>query len=169
MAAVYANALSAAEGLELCYTSTGSDLVSSLVYNPYNCEGYRLPTEAEWEYAAKAGGSYLYSGSSTIDDVAWYSGNSGSTTHAVAGKAANAWGLYDMSGNVWEWTNDNYLPYSATAAVDPIAVGTGVYRVVRGGDWYWSYAYSRVSNRLSSVPMRAYLTDYGFRLARTMP
>jgi formylglycine-generating enzyme required for sulfatase activity len=169
MAAVYANALSAAEGLDLCYTSTGSDLVSSLGYNPYNCEGYRLPTEAEWEYAAKAGGSYTYSGSSTIDDVAWYSGNSGSTTHAVAGKAANAWGLYDMSGNVWEWTNDNYLPYSATAAVDPIAVGAGVYRVVRGGDWYWSYAYARVSNRLSSVPMRAYLTDYGFRLARTMP
>jgi len=102
--------------------------------------GGRLPTEAEWEYAARGGTSnngYTYSGSNTIDDVAWYRVNSGRQTHTVGTKTANELGLYDMSGNVWEWCSDWYKVdyYSNSPANDPQGLSSGTYRVVRGGGW----------------------------------
>ncbi len=171
--AMYANALSAAEGLDLCYTADGTELVTSLADDPYNCEGYRLPTEGEWEYAARAGASYAYPGSNDVDDVAWTSANSGGDTHEVAGLAANGWGLYDMSGNVFEWThdwtgyvadppNDSYAPGPAT---DPVGADSGTNRIVRGG-WYGDSTYTGVAERTSADNGLRYYT-LGFRLVRS--
>jgi formylglycine-generating enzyme required for sulfatase activity len=167
-AAKYANRLSAAEGLEQCYTSNGSDLAASLSGDPYACEGYRLPTEAEWEYAARAGEAYTYAGSNTANDVAWTYENSGNTTHAVAGKLANAWGLYDMSGNLFEWGNDYYASYESGAAVDPKGATSSATKVIRGGVWYFSAEIADVDTRYYVEPSYAAYT-IGFRLARTNP
>lgn len=131
---------------------------------------FRLPTEAEWEYAARGGNKAttqtLYSGSNTIGDVAWYDDNSSSSTHAFAGKSANALGLYDMSGNVWEWCNDWYGSYSSGAQTDPTGSSSGSSRVLRGGSWGGSATSCRVAYRYSSsVVNRSY--DSGMRLALT--
>ena len=111
---------------------------------------FRLPTEAEWEYAARGGkGSNhtQYSGGSMIDDVAWYDGNSGSKTHPVKAKKPNELGLYDMSGNVWEWCQDWKESYSSNAQTNPTGPGSGSRRVSRGGSWF-SYGWScRLSDR----------------------
>jgi formylglycine-generating enzyme len=129
---------------------------------------YRLPTESEWEYAAHGGNKsrgFTYSGSNTVGDVAWYSENSDSKTHAVGGKQANELGLYDMSGNVWEWCSDRYSEtYISTAASNPTGAVEGSYRVFRGGSWI-SYPQScRASYRNSSTPTYRYRA-LGFRLA----
>jgi formylglycine-generating enzyme required for sulfatase activity len=167
-AAVYANALSAAEGLGRCYTTTGSDLAESLGGDPYACDGYRLPTEAEWEYAARGGDSYAYSGSDTAGDVAWTSENSDDTTHPKAGKAPNAWGLYDMSGNVWEWTNDWSAAYPSGAPYDPAGPTSGSARVLRGGGWDYPAEVAAVYFRGQYDPT-ARLDFVGFRLSRSVP
>lgn len=135
---------------------------------------FRLPTEAEWEYAARGGNKskgYKYSGSNRIDDVAWYDGNSGAVTHEVAKCYPNELGLYDMSGNVWEWCSDWYGSYSSVAQVDPSGAGTGSSRVNRGGSWYSSAQfvpcvlsrrqYSRQSQPQSWVA-RSVLTPIGW-------
>jgi formylglycine-generating enzyme required for sulfatase activity len=94
---------------------------------------YRLPTEAEWEYACRAGGGAV---EADLAGVAWYADNSGEATHAAGGKKANAWGLHDLLGNVAEWTQDAYGPYPRVAEeMDPKGPGTGKARVVRGGSW----------------------------------
>jgi formylglycine-generating enzyme required for sulfatase activity len=130
--------------------------------------GGRLPSEGEWEYAAKAGQDYLYAGSSNPDTVAWYSGNSGGVTHPVGHKAANAWGLFDMSGNVWEWVQDWHHGTYEGAQEDGSAwtSGGGSDRVLRGGSWDGDPSYLRSSTRDRSIPGRSF--DYlGFRVART--
>ena len=113
---------------------------------------FRMPTEAEWENAARGGNQskgYLYSGSNTIDNVAWYNGTSGYKTHPVATKAANELGLYDMSGNVWEWCSDWYSDsyYSSSSQNNPQGPSSGFHRVYRGGSWINFATECRVANR----------------------
>lgn len=128
---------------------------------------YRLPSEAEWEYACRAGGTQEYCGSDSLDSVAWYDGNSGSKTHPVAGKEANAWGLYDMSGNVWEWVQDCYNDSYTGAPTDGSAWTSGNCgrRVLRGGSWCDDPTNSRAAGRgWNGTAGRDY--DSGFRPAR---
>ena len=130
---------------------------------------FRLPTEAEWEYAARGGNQskgYKYSGSNSISEVAWYDGNSGDKTHPVGQKTPNELGIYDMSGNVWEWCQDWYSSsaYSSSSQTNPTGPSSGSYRVLRGGSWGSNAGRCRVSNRSFTFP--DYRDSYyGFRLA----
>jgi len=131
---------------------------------------YRLPTEAEWEYAARGGvdthgRAYQYAGSNNIDDVAWYSSNSGNKTHPVGTKSPNSLGIYDMSGNVWEWCSDWYGSYSSSSQTNPQGASSGSNRVRRGGGWNYHAAGCRVADRYSLTP--TYSNDYlGFRVCQ---
>ena len=130
--------------------------------------GYRLPTEAQWEYAAKGGNTgetFTYAGSDTVGDVAWYRDNSGYTTHAVGTKAPNGLGLYGMSGNVLEWCWDWYGGYSSEAQTNPLGASSGTYRVLRGGNWYNSATFARSVFRINYYPNGRNNT-FGFRLVR---
>ncbi len=128
---------------------------------------YRLPTEAEWEYAARSGGkNEKFSGSDNIDSVAWYDGNSGNKTHPVGTKSPNGLGIYDMSGNLWEWVNDWYGAYSSSPQNNPSGPASGMFRVRRGGSWYQVAGFSRTSARDWLLPERS-SCNVGFRLART--
>jgi formylglycine-generating enzyme required for sulfatase activity len=158
--AKYANALSRKEGLTEAYRISGS----SVSWNQ-NANGYRLPTEAEWEYAARAGERTRYSGSNSLNTVSWTKTNSSGKVRPVATKQANAWGLYDMSGNVWEWVWDWKRTYSGTV-IDPTGNRSGSKRVFRGGSAVASSHYSRCAHRLAHAPTSKY-RDLGFRLART--
>jgi formylglycine-generating enzyme required for sulfatase activity len=112
--------------------------------------GYRLPTESEWEYAARGGSKSkgsVYAGGDSLALVGWYYANSGSRTRAVGQKKPNELGLYDMSGNVWEWCWDWYGSYSADEQVNPRGAETGDYRVNRGGSWFSAPQYCRAANR----------------------
>ena len=123
--------------------------------NALTGQQFRLPTEAEWEYAARGGKlahGFMYSGNSNIDMVAWYNGNSSSQTHPVAEKLANELGLYDMSGNVWEWCQDWYGNYNSEAQTNPTGPETSLYRVLRSGSWFNGAANCRVSYRVSHAP-----------------
>ena len=138
--------------------------------NDLTGENFRLPTEAEWEYAARGGKEskgYKYSGSNTIDDVAWYSSNSSGKPHCVKLKKPNELGIYDMSGNVWEWCCDWFDNYSSSAQTNPTGPSSGSLRVYRGGSWYYLNArHSRVASRNGNDP--AYAGSYnGLRLVRS--
>ena len=135
--------------------------------NSLTGRSFRLPTEAEWEFAARGGNQsngYKYAGSNSIGSVAWYTDNSGGKTHAVRGKLPNELGLYDMSGNVWEWCSDWYGSYGSGSQTNPKGPSSGSNRVLRGGSWYGSARYCRVSDRTYNDPdSRSNLI--GFRLA----
>ena len=143
--------------------------------------GYRLPTEAEWEYCARGGENHLYSGSNNIDEIAWYGGfiykdgkwvntgkgNSGKISHPVGEKKANGYGLYDMSGNVYEWVWDTYSEYKRCDVTDPYTDKSSPYRIFRGGSWNYVASYTRVSFRHRDFASYRY-DDLGFRFLRTV-
>ncbi|MDE7357071.1 MAG: formylglycine-generating enzyme family protein, partial [Bacteroidales bacterium] len=128
---------------------------------------YVLPTEAQWEYAARGGNKsqhFKYAGSNNINDVAWYKINSNSKTHSIGGKKANELGIYDMSGNVWEWCSDWYASYDESNVDNPQGAVNGEARVDRGGSWCDLASNCRVSSRDDDNPdLRA--ADLGFRVA----
>ncbi|MCX6244292.1 MAG: SUMF1/EgtB/PvdO family nonheme iron enzyme [Bacteroidetes bacterium] len=132
---------------------------------------YRLPTEAEWEYAAKGGKlskGFAFSGSDTIDVVAWKDGNAGNTTHPVGKKKPNELGIYDMTGNVFEWCSDWYSPtwYEVSEKKNPAGPEAGTFRVMRGGSWFHDHTGLRITEREKGNP--SYRYGYvGFRLCRS--
>ena len=135
--------------------------------NQLTGKNFRLPTEAEWEYAARGGNKsegYKYAGSNTLGDVAWYSGNSANRIHPVKKKQANELGLYDMSGNVYEWCQDWLGNYSGDAQANPTGAATGSRRVYRGGGWSGAASRCRVSYRDGYTPTNTY-NHLGLRLA----
>ncbi len=134
---------------------------------------YVLPTEAQWEFAARGGNKskgYKYSGSNDIDEVAWYDENSRDKPqeegrpHEVGAKTPNELGICDMSGNVWEWCRDWYGAYSSEPATNPTGAASGKYRVIRGGSWISYMQGCRVSNRSGDVPDNR-IFNVGFRVA----
>jgi formylglycine-generating enzyme required for sulfatase activity len=175
----YCNALSVHQGLSKVYTitnrtpSTGYPIMSATVTADFTKDGYRLPTEAEWEFAARGGtksNGYVYAGSNTLDSVGWYLNNANSTTHDVATKLPNELGLYDMSGNVWEWCWDWYSStYPSIAQLDPLGPTSGNERTLRGGCWSHVISDSTVTRRGFWIPSGVY-DDLGFRVvSRTAP
>ena len=167
----YCNALSVKESLQKCYSLTGctgtpgdgSFGCTGVTFAGLSCTGYRLPTESEWEYAARAGTTTgTYNGTSTLtgseqpntvlDPIAWFSGNAGTTTMTVKGKQANAWGLYDMLGNAWEWCGDWYGTYPTGPLTDSTGATSGSNRVIRGGSWGSGAGDARAAYRYDARP-----------------
>jgi len=166
----YCNRLSAMERLPPCYQFNGSSVAWPA---KHACLGYRLPTEAEWEYVALAGNSTPYPGSAVLDDVAWTGMNSGLHPHPVKHKRPNGWGLFDLAGNIAEWVWDDYSPYQIGALVDPIneerSLGSKPCRVLRGAGWDEIRPNRfRVKNRVCFAPDQV-ASVHGFRVVRTIP
>lgn len=146
-AVLFCNARSRAGGLDTVYSfssiyrtpGNGCDSLENISTH-FDKKGYRLPTEAEYEYAYRAGLTAEYYWGDTVDgDYCWYYANSDFTMHPVAQKLPNAFGLYDMAGSLWEWCNDWYGPYGSDPQTDPTGPSTGIFRVARGGCWYIYY------------------------------
>ena len=177
-ATAYCNILSRRDGLPECYTCTGTMEEMSLTCvangDPYECLGYRLPTEAEWEYAARAGtttsipsgelGLVGFCEATGLDGYAWYCGNAPTGPQPVGQKQPNAWGFYDMAGNVYEWCHDDLGDYPAGAVTDPIGAASGE-RALRGGAYDSTPEACRSAARFSSEPGYA-VQDQGFRPVR---
>lgn len=158
----FCNALSRRSGLEEAYMVSGGRVTWKGLSSP----GFRLPTEAEWEYACRAGTTGARYGD--LEAVAWYDGNSGGGTHAVRQKQPNAWGLYDTLGNVWEWCWDWYGGYPQGVVQDPLGPGSGLVRMARGGSWGDGARFARAACRYDLDPTDRF-GDLGFRLARSLP
>ena len=167
----YCNQRSEAEGLEPCYDLT------TFRCN-FDASGYRLPTEAEWEYACRAGTTtpYFFGGSAgQLGDFAWYEKNSGGHPRPVGGKQPNPWGLYDIVGNVWEWCHDFYQVdyYQASPGENPRGPSEGINKVLRGGAWRFSADNCRSGYRYNENPGEADVCFgydiYGFRCVRKAP
>ncbi len=152
-AVIFCNALSAQAKLKPCYFFDES--TEGIIFDQTS-EGFRLPTEAEWEYACKAGTSGVRY--AELDSIAWYKGNSEKKTHLIGLKEPNAFGLYDMLGNVWEWCSDIY---------DQTVYGS--YRILRGGGWADEERSVMATTRRRSHPLKFKIDDLGFRLARNEP
>ena len=183
-ALVFCNKLSMAEGLTPAYRINNSTDPASWGSVPTlnrnttwdavevvgGSTGYRLPTEAQWEYAAKGGngspGNYTYSGSNNADDVAWYRDNSSYIAHEVGTKVPNGLGLYDMSGNVWEWCWDRYGAYSSGSQTDPQGASSGVNRVIRGGSYFGEPLSARSVKRNNEGLPSIRISHCGLRLVR---
>jgi sulfatase modifying factor 1 len=169
------NAYSTYAGLVPC--AECSNGTCSPVLSPWECHGYRLPTEAEWEYAYRAGTTTpVYDGEISncsgldpkLDAIAWYLYNSGNAPHPVAGKLANAWGFYDLSGNVWEWAWDGYVADRSTLpTVDPIGESSDGLRVQRGGSFHCVPEEIRAAHRVG-LPGTIAGLNVGVRCARTL-
>ena len=165
----WCNNLSEQQGLKPAYDIKEEDGKVQVVWNQLS-EGYRLPTEAEWEYAARAGSNFTYSGSNRPDEVAWFGASrrrEGQKTYKVGDKQPNGWGFYDMSGNVWEWCWGDMREYTGQDVRDPIGKTDTAYRICRGGSNYLDARQTRCSYRMR------YLTSYrslfvGFRVARSL-
>jgi formylglycine-generating enzyme required for sulfatase activity len=149
-AVTFCNSLSVMTRLNPCYSFTMQS--EEISFDP-SADGFRLPTEAEWEYACKAGTKAARYGE--LESIAWYKSNSEKTTHQVGLKEPNLWGLYDMLGNVWEWCSDIY---------DETVYGS--YRIIRGGGWYDEARGCLATNRRRSHPTSFKVDDLGFRIAR---
>jgi len=152
----FCNELSRQTGLEPAYEIAGEQAKRKPKAN-----GYRLPTEAEWEYACRAGTTGDHYGD--LDEIAWYEENSGGESHGVGQKKANDFGLHDMLGNAWEWCNDWYGDYPKGTVTDPTGVENGAYRVFRGGSWNDFARYVRAAYRFRYSPDYRYI-NLGFRL-----
>ena len=158
----------ASVNFRLCFPDAA---VSSVTRTVSRTDGkpYRLPTEADWEYACRASTRTRYSfgnNPSQLGEYAWYCENSGEATHPVGQKRANAWGLHDMLGNVWEWCSDWYVEnyYEISAVDDPHGPTDGLYRVIRGGGWFNDPRSCRSAER-SWGGAEGGISDFGFRVA----
>ncbi len=162
-AVAFCNRLSEMEGLEKVYVINGTNVSADFKRN-----GYRLPTEAEWEYAARGGEkskNFTYAGSNDVRQVAWYDDNSGKQPRVVGTMTPNELGIYDMSGNVWEWCWDWYGSYGSGQQTDPLGASSGSDRVIRGGSWDYSAVALRSAYRSCYSPDNRF-DNIGFRVAR---